>query len=590
VREVRAHWAHDEPLGGSVAGVAISIEALGDFEATTLTAETEKDDVHGVPLEFPAATRAVSARAEGNNLSWTGIDQAGAGDHIDCLLWRQQDATPLWPWHELSNGIPVPIDPNTYPREARGVSVGYLARHRLALFVGSMNADPTVLALDVSTGAAETASWPTDTASARGYATVTPFGQDALLVAGGVSGSQYLYDAEIFDANTSSFESESVLFKDQRAHHGAVLLASGETLLVGGEASNGPLDSLEAISPTTRSARSLGHLERARIDPIVLRLSDQRIFIGGGHDAAGPVSSLEWRSSDASTTVVIQQNVVLAEHHAFAAMPGGSVLGVGVCAGTGATCPTGDALSREVTWVQSNGTTDRVAPLDFTPTAVWLVPASDASPWLVARNGVQAEHRRFNPWSRSFEAPDAAPETGPDANFPAPVGIDPGAFVWIETSAEGPRIAGFRHDTRGSYARDLAPLLFSGPEHVAPNRAPFGLLESDVEYTSAGLDLRGPDSLAVVADTSYADFSATIELGGAVPPVLVVGGQRVGGAFCPWPEGSSVSCSLVRRGKSAVLERDGKQTHCAVPGGRVDLGLSAESAATRVRSLEIRRQ
>src|SRR5262249_9135857 len=142
-------------------------------------------------------------------------------------------------------------------------------------------------------------------------------------------------NAEVFDPTTKRFNPELVALYGGRAEHAAVTLASGEVLLVGGGGENGtPPDSPEVLVPESNLHRDVTTLPGARVDPIALRLSDDRIFVGGGTDAldgGSKVADLVWLSSDA--TALDRQLLALAcpddpsgtktVGSAFAAMPGG---------------------------------------------------------------------------------------------------------------------------------------------------------------------------------------------------------------------------------------------------------------------------
>jgi hypothetical protein len=182
---------------------------------------------------------------------------------------------------------------------------------------------------------------------------VTPFGS-ALLVAGGSNRDRAANDsADVFDPVSGRFEQATIDLQQSRANHAAVVLASGETLLVGGSnAETAALTQLEIVSPETRtySVSEFGGLKRGRTSPRALRLTDDRILVAGGFDENGlPVDTLEWLSADAKSSEPQSPSLTSADtppntppvpvaDRGFVAMPG-SALAVGGCQlGTSTAC------------------------------------------------------------------------------------------------------------------------------------------------------------------------------------------------------------------------------------------------------------
>src|SRR5690606_22095418 len=112
---------------------------------------------------------------------------------------------------------------------------------------------------------------------------------------------------------------------------------------------------------------------------------------------------------------------------AFAALPGGGVLAVGVCAET----PCAGAPAAQLAWIRANFLANQLPPLGFDPADPALVAGAAGSPLLVATrpNGVR-EVLRFDPWSGRFVAPEVAPPAPPAGA--EPLAIEPGLFVWLE--------------------------------------------------------------------------------------------------------------------------------------------------------------
>lgn len=588
MRAIVAHVSEGCPATGPL---SIQLEALGDFAASTLTSETAPGTANARALPFPESTRAVSARADGSG-RWLGFGEAGQHTNIDFMLWPSQDACSLWP---------VSATP-TYPFEAAGVALGFAPTDETLLIAGGLVASgDAARAVSVDLARGESSEVPDGMPAFRAFSSITAFGTHALLVAGGIDptlGEGNPADgaptstALTFDTATRRFtKNEPVHLIQPRARHAAVVLANGDTLLIGGSGPNGvPLATLEAISPATHGARAAGlaTLGQARMDPIAFRLDDDRIFVGGGSDTNGVVSRLEWLSADASSVALFYDKVGIAPHHAFAPMPGGSVLGVGVCT-------TPPCLEKNAMWFVPDGLPPRKLPdLSIDPTAVQalrLVAGTDGAPWLYVLAGSRL-WRRFDPWTGLFDEPDDAPSSGPDADLVGPTSVGPGVFAWIERDGGQGRLKGFRYDTRSAWAQDVAPLLLAGREHVVPNQPPVGA--PGLGYTASGLALQGTGALAQIADATYAGLEAQLTMSSGAAPVLVLGTTRLGGATCPWPTSGDTTpgelLTLTRSGESAVLSRGGSQRKCAVPAGRLPLGLSAESAVSVVRSLRVLRR
>lgn len=592
---IRAHLpAHcQEPKPATV-----QLEALGDFDASALTSETLTQAPNGSELAFPLETQAVEARGEGGAIRFLGVGRAAAQRDIDFLWLPEESACDLY--------RPGPSRP--YPLATGGEAVGLHSAERVLLVAGGIAAAgdaARALRLDLDTGSASEV--PDGMIPGRAFATVTELGPDALLVAGGIDPSEGALEsappiasAVVYEIESGRFDRSALIaLSKPRARHGAVVLDSGDTLLVGG-AGPDPLTSLEIVSPTDRAARVVGltGLARPRIAPVVLRLDDGRVFVGGGVDAAGDVvPDLEWLAADGSQHLRLSSDVRSAPAPGFAAMPGGAVLAVGVCVPGQSSAERPDCipgrLERQVAWIRADYGVDRLPPLPLSTSDPRLIPAADGAPYLLATTAAGARVLlRFDPWSGAFVAPEHAPELLPVAGT-APIAADPGLFVWLSPFGDALSIRAFRHGTRNRYSRDVAPLLLAGGAHVAPDRAP--LPGSGIVYGAFGLELeaRADPPRAFVTDTSYADLRLEIELAAPTdaPPRVALGGVVLGDGDCPWPGDATSSTLLVRRGSSDVtLARGSAVSACDLPPGRVTVELRAPAAGvSRVRSLVIRR-
>jgi hypothetical protein len=164
---------------------------------------------------------------------------------------------------------------------------------------GNASPVPPTYVADLTTGAITKAQ--PDLRPPRLGATVTPFG-DGALVAGGVSDSGTIQsNAEFYSPSLGGFDkARDIALSEPRAHHAAVTLADGRTLLVGGSGMAGGsqlLNTLDVIDPTTSTAQEEGFatLVYPRLDPIVVRLASGEILVAGGKDTTGaPMTMMEW--------------------------------------------------------------------------------------------------------------------------------------------------------------------------------------------------------------------------------------------------------------------------------------------------------
>ncbi len=582
----------------NLAPLSIQLEALGDFEASALTSETVAGNERGTELRFPAGTESVDARGVAGRSKWQGIGDRTPRGNVDVLLWPEASACPMW------QASDAPQSP--FPSVTEGVALGISERERLVLAVGGLvgSSDAArALWIDLDTG--EAAEVEDGLLPGRAFATVTELGEGALLVAGGVDPtvspdltlSPPLDSAAVFYVDERRFDrNQPIQLSVARARHAAVVLADGSTLLVGGSGPTGvALPTLEVISPLDKAAKiaGLATLERARVSPVALTLEDGRVFVGGGLDFTGhPVGLLEWLSPDA-TSSVSKKSVGVAPVHAFVALPGSSVLGVGVCA-TPPACADDACLRAQcgsaVAWIRADGSVDALPPLSFTPDAAALIAASDGSPWLSAQAGAGAPVLlRFDPWSGRFATPADCPARLPPPSAPH-VTTDPGAFVWLDSVDGEPTVLGFRHGIRGAFTRDVAPLLLAGAEHMVPDRAALGVSQTGVVYDGAGLSLAA-GARATLTETLYGVLTLDIALSSGPPPVVRLGTQPFGGADCPWPDGTDGTLTLKRTEGSVVLSRGDALTACEAPAGLVPIAVEgASSDVTVLRSITVRRQ
>lgn len=576
--------------------LSIQLEALGDFEASSLTSETVAGDGRGIELRFPDGTQSVDAQGVAGRSKWQGIGDRTPGGDVDVLLWPDRSACPLWRGSDA--------DKSPFPAVTDGVAVGISERERLLLAVGGLTpSSDAARAVWIHLDTGEAAEVADGLLPGRAFASVTELGKGALVVAGGVDPtvsqdltlSPPLDSAAVFYVDERRFDrNRPIQLSVARARHGAAVLSDGSTLLVGGSGPTGvALSTVETISPTDLAAKvaGLATLTRARIWPTVLTLDDGSVFVGGGTDSTGhPVHVLEWLSPDASDTTP-KTSLGIAPVHAFAALPGGSVVGVGVCASE-SSCSDDACLAAEcgtaVTWIRESGATDALPPLDFAPSAAALIDASDAAPWLSAEGPNGRVLLRFDPWSGRFAVPADLPDRLPSPLSPH-VTTDPGAFAWIDDVDGTPTVLGFRHDVRGVFTRDITPLFLVDATHAVADRAPLGVPQTGIGFDGAGLSLT-KGARASVTETRYGALTLEITVTSGPAPIVRLGGAAFGDGDCPWPNGDGGTLTLTRSNQSVTLSRDDASTTCTGPSGLTTVALEgAGDGVTVVRSLTVRR-
>ncbi len=592
----------------------LSLEALGPFSATNSTSEALPLSGAGRGLRFPANTQAVAAHVSAGEASFIGYGPALSED-IDLVLWPEARACELF-----TDGSSA-----GFPGSGGGQALGFAARSGLFLAAGGNDPKSSAVVGALTFDLARGEAHAVDAAARyvlgepRAFATVSEFG-DKLLVAGGedpihdVAEEQRLIhdSAEVYDPAARRFELDLVGLREQRTRHAALLLPSGETLLIGGRGAFGTaLASLEAVSPATRSSSlAPAFLAFGRIEPVALRLSDGRIFVAGGYDADGhPVSALEWRSADASSTLLVQEGPALPARYdrAFVSMPGGAVLAAGGCeerepstseeaALCQAQCRRGcPPATYDAWWIDREGNASAI-DLEIRAPRPILLPGSDGSPWLFVASadgagGVDSSRTsvyRFNPFDGAFEDQTADFVAPPSTLLPPPVAVAPDHFLWLSAD-DPPKLVGFRASTRGPLSRDVAlvsashPLDPSWPLHLAPDRpvANRAAYDGKLEFLANG----GPLTV-FVTDSTFDDVEVEIAFTGNAPALVFAGEQAVS---CAWPQANDEGlASATRTGELVRLQRGSASVTCDVPAGPLALGLGSNGQSV-VTSLELRR-
>ncbi len=392
-----------------------------------------------------------------------------------------------------------------------------------------------------------------------------------------------------------------------------MVLATGETLLVGGAGGDGTLlDTMEIVDPVTRKARpAAARLAVARRSPTVLRLASGEIFVAGGLDSNGvSVAMLEWFSPDASQTSRRSQTLVeSAAARSFVALQGGGVLAViAPPQGAPATAPT----TFQNTWViDPDGGLEAATPVGGTLTQPVLFGGAGGAPVLwtgSAAPGSTMPGRwlRWQPWTGAFGALDVLDDPSGRVLGPA-ASPDPGTGLWLDvTDANAPKLAALRFDVRGPYSALSGPLLVADPSDVAPDRlATDGMVSFDpnqglVLLPGASAGEKGGS--AFVTDRTYADVRIELDAPTGQPALVVLRDglgheMEVGSAACfgAVVAGAASSLTVERKGANLTWSLTGGASgSCALgfgAGARIAVGVRASPDLTRsvARNLRVTR-
>jgi hypothetical protein len=442
----------------------------------------------------------------------------------------------------------------------------------------------------LDTGAIDAVGTDTDLLTPRASATVTAFDGGAL-VAGGVdprpNGDGVLSTAEVYDASRESFDQQQRIdLSGPRARHGAVQLADGRTLLVGGVGSDGatPLASMEIVDPTKPSVDSIhvAQLSAPMSDPVVLRLASGEIFVAGV-PAGSQVAKLEWFTADASAPSPGKhvEDLVAGSAQAFVALEGGGVLAV-------VAPPPGAPPGFQNAWlIDADGVLSPAAPIAATLTKPVLFGGAQGAPLL----WTGALWLQWQPWAGAFGAPkvlDLVENVGDAACSP-----DPGLAMWLDATSGA--VTALRFDPRGEYSTLSAPaLLVSGTAEMTPDRlAGAGTDAFDTTVGGTGGLVLASGASAFVTDRTYADVAVDVNAPTGEPADVVLRDAQtgveleVGSASCPAQLGGGAASSLhvERRGATVAWSvAGGASGTCPVllgPAARVSIGLRGARMAER---------
>ncbi len=549
------------------AGAFAVYHALGDYEPVPPA------DGHLVAMEttlpeIDPAARSLLVDTTEEDREWEGVSPIAPTGGVDVLLLP---ATTPCTLRGTVGG-------------AAGVAIGIAGEQALIVGGSSGAGAPGTVVLRLDTGAVD--ALPASAASVRTRSTVTAFGAGAL-VAGGVSASGgVLGEADVYDPALGGFDSGSIALSAPRYAAGAAVLATGETLLVGGIGEDGAaaLDSIEIVDPVTRKARlAPSKLAFARSAPTVLRLASGEIFVAGGVDSSGvPVTKLEWFTSDLGQAITSRtEDLVAGPARSYAALEGGGVLAV--------IAPPANASAtfQNVWMIDPDGVTEQGVPIDGPVPQPVLLGGAGGAPVLwtgSTAEGVPGRWLRWQPWTGAFTALEVLDDT-PARVMGAAASPDPGAALWLDaTMPATPRLAALRFDVRGEYSTLSGPLLVSDTMDTVPDRMPAdGVLSFDAGAGTAGqltLDpgASPPGASVFVSDRTYAAVRIEVDAPTGQPALVVLRDalgdeMEVGGAACAGAVVTGVASTL-------TVERMGANVTWTLSGGatgKCALGFDADA-------------
>jgi hypothetical protein len=519
--------------GAALPPTALAVyDALGDFEpASSPPGGHPAGDVGDELPEIPAAARALFVDATASDRHWWGLGAVADANAVDVLMTPALTSC-AWP----------PLAPDAAAVDRTGAVLGPMGDGSV-LVVGGGTSKPSTRIVHLDTGVLATAR--PDLGTPRLRASVTAFGGGGL-VAGGVnpsSPSAALDEAEVYDPALGGFDQQNpIRLSEPRADQGAVVLADGATLLVGGTPgdTSAVLASMEIVDPSTRTVRAenVATLAVARRSPAALRLASGEVLVAGGVDASGAgVTTLEWFAADASAPTKRTRDLVAGSARAYIALSGGGALAV-------IAPPAGAPADFDNTWViDGEGALEAATPIAGALTRPVLFGSAGGAPVLWTGD----RWLRWQPWSGAFVALGALDATPPDLSASTATG-DPGLAMWLDGTTWN--VSALRFDTRGRYSTLGGPLLVTDTSNLAPDPlATTGAAAFDPSAGDLALDL---GASAFVTDRDYADVRVDVDIAGGTILVLrdPSGAElEVGGASCPAPVADgAATLEVVRTG------------------------------------------
>lgn len=374
-----------------------------------------------------------------------------------------------------------------------GSTLAPIGPGRAMIVGGDANPLPPTYVADLTTGAVTRAQ--PDVQPARFGATVTPFG-DGALVAGGVSADGIIQgNAQVYSPALGGFDTaRTITLSGTRAHHAAVVLADGRTALIGGSGDAGGsklLETIDVVDPATSTAQEEGFatLVTRRLDPLVVRLASGEILVAGGKDATGAlVTTMEWISFEAGTNELQQPLPWGTAPFTMTALEGGGALVV--------------ENTAQSTWVVGAEHGDvRQAPamLGMLSNPV-LFGGAGGAPVLWTGD----HFLRWQPWAATwgeFVTLDGA-TASVQGGIVAP---DPGLAIWFDANAQ--KLVAMRFDTRNAYSE----LQTGGSVDLANDTSPDELPAPGLVSFGAGTGITvSGNASAFVTDRTYEDVSVHV--------------------------------------------------------------------------------
>jgi len=459
----------------------------GDFDPVAPPATGYLSDVGVVLPGIDDEARALVMTASNASLrAWEGVGAVPATGDVNVLLLPTLN----------SCALTQPVGPRT------GSVMAPIGGEQVMIVGGTGNPVPSTYVASLDTGAVASLG-TNDLQTPRTATTVTAFG-DGALVAGGLSAANVvLQNAEVYSTSTGGFGGQLIALSGPRMQHGAVVLVSGQTLLVGGLSSTDPtsvLSTLEIVDPVLDKSipEGVGQLQAPRRNPTVLRLASGEILVAGGVDEDGnPVQTLEWFNADGTGSTSKQpQTLAQGPDSAFVALEGGGALAV--------VPPAVPTAGFQNVWViGASGAPEAATPIPGLLTAPVLFGGAGGAPVLWTGD----RWLQWQPYAGSF-GPISVLDDTPAMVGDATCSPDPGLAMWLDPTQL--QLTLLRFDTRNAYSSLVNPLLVTGPDETSPDQ--LNAVSWDID-TGLTLEPGTPGAAAFVTDRTYADVAISIDVG-----------------------------------------------------------------------------
>jgi hypothetical protein len=545
------------------------VRAAGDFP--TRVVEMVPGDARSSLEDFPLSTRFVSVQTVGEGAP-AGALLALGGEPLERDDWLLPllESCPL--------GDPV-------ARVTDGTALAAVPGGGLLYVGGDDSSDAAQSsALWLEPGATLARQVPGGMLLRRSHATATAV-DGGVLVAGGASERRgTAHDTyERYDLSSGRFDPAfSARLSGPRRDHGAIALADGSVLLVGGREDDvgAALNSAERIAAGGGNATPLeAELQDARLRPQLSRLADGSVLVFGGHDAQGRVvPSVERLDLDQQRFHQVYA-LPVSDVQAYAALTAGRIAVLA--------CESDAFCTLRLLWQKPGADapqlTDDVlgadAALLYDLAEVRAVGLDDGNLLVLARAAAGASPRR----AFVIDTSDGSVVQAPVSRLPdAIVELDGGVLAEVDGFGTS-----LRRIALDSPLHDPAPPLID-------NALSFDRPGQLVRGAGVVSSMSGVDGRVRVSRARYADFTlelevdgpATLELIGASTSRAVIDGGVVRVDDCELDAGLG-TIRLARRGES--LQAGGAS--CPLPGlqERVQVAIVLEGRVA-LSALELRRE